>query len=228
MRNRPVTPKEKRRQVSNPLGLAILALLFERPMHPYEMATTLRQRAKDASIKLNYGSLYGVIGALERAGFITAGEKMRQGARPERTVYSITAVGETELLEWMRDLVSTPVKEYPRFEAALSLLPILPPDEAKSLLETRLRLLDEELIRLSQGKDEASRQGVARLFLIEGEFYAAMCEAERKWVVDLLRLMARSLAFTREWRAWHEQRSQKANQQGPRQGGREKGSGRRK
>jgi DNA-binding PadR family transcriptional regulator len=30
----------------NPLALAVLALLFERPMHPYEMAATLRQRHK--------------------------------------------------------------------------------------------------------------------------------------------------------------------------------------
>ena len=195
-----------RRPVSNPLGLAILALLFERPMHPYEMATTLRQRAKDQSIKLNYGSLYTVIGNLERVGFIAAGERMRQGARPERTVYTITAKGEAELFDWMRDLVSTPVKEYPRFEAALSLLPILPPDEAKALLQSRVRHLEEELGRVREASAEASRQGVARLFLIEEEYYAAICRAERKWVIDLIRLMNTSPAFTMEWRAWHEQR----------------------
>ena len=33
---------KKRR--SNPLALAVLVLLFERPMHPDEIATTLRQR----------------------------------------------------------------------------------------------------------------------------------------------------------------------------------------
>jgi len=27
---------------SNPLALAVLALLFERPMHPYELAATLK------------------------------------------------------------------------------------------------------------------------------------------------------------------------------------------
>ena len=47
-----------RRRVSNPLALAVLASLTERPMHPYEISTTLRQRAKEESIKLNYGSLY--------------------------------------------------------------------------------------------------------------------------------------------------------------------------
>ena len=42
--------------------------LFERPMHPYEMAATLKQRHKEESIKLRYGSLYTRDRALLRAG----------------------------------------------------------------------------------------------------------------------------------------------------------------
>ena len=57
-----------RRKISNPLALAVLACLYERPMHPYEMATTMRTRNKDESVKLNYGSLYSVVDALQRAG----------------------------------------------------------------------------------------------------------------------------------------------------------------
>ena len=53
---------KKRR--SNPLALAVMVLLFERPMHPYEMATTLKQRHKHDSIKIRFGSLYTVIDAL--------------------------------------------------------------------------------------------------------------------------------------------------------------------
>src|SRR5688572_13214455 len=109
------------RPVSNPLGLAVMALLQERPMHPYEMAATLRERVKEQSIKLNYGSLYTVVAALQRAGLIVARQTVREGARPERTVYALTEAGGRELRSWMRDLLSTPVKEYPHFEAALSL-----------------------------------------------------------------------------------------------------------
>ena len=50
-----------RRRVSNPLALAVLGCLSERPMHPYEISTTLRTRGKEQSIKLNYGSLYSVV-----------------------------------------------------------------------------------------------------------------------------------------------------------------------
>jgi DNA-binding PadR family transcriptional regulator len=46
------------RRRSNPLALAMMALLFERPMHPYEMASSMRTRRKEGSIRLSYGSLY--------------------------------------------------------------------------------------------------------------------------------------------------------------------------
>lgn len=57
----------RKRPVSNLLGLAVLGLLLEQPMHPYEMAATLRERNKDTSFKVRTGSLYDVVEALVRA-----------------------------------------------------------------------------------------------------------------------------------------------------------------
>ena len=76
----------QRRRVSNPLALAVLATLRTRPMHPYEMATTMRAQGKERSIKLNYGSLYTVVDNLAKHGLIEAMEASREGRRPERTV----------------------------------------------------------------------------------------------------------------------------------------------
>jgi len=194
------------RKVSNPLGLAVMALLFERPMHPYEMAATLRERAKEESIKLRYGSLYTVIAALEREGLIEEGERGRQGARPERTTYLLTPKGEVELRCWMRELLSTPVKEYAQFEAALSLMPVLPPKEVVELLQRRLELLENEVEKSQAGMASAEKQGVERLFLIESEYRMAMREAERAWVKKLRDLLRTSSTFTRTWKQLHAKR----------------------
>src|SRR5215467_8355685 len=105
-------------------------------MHPYEMAATLRERRKEDSIKLRYGSLYTVIELLVKAGFIAQKKTTREGNRPERTVYEINKAGEAEMRSWMREILSTPGKEYPQFEAGLSLLPALPPEEVTDVLET--------------------------------------------------------------------------------------------
>ena len=121
---------------SNPLALAVLICLVERPMHPYEVATTLRQRDKHESVRLNYGSLYAVVDSLERRGLIAAPGTAREGRLPERTVYELTEAGRVEAHDWLTDLIATPVKEYPAFEAALSFLPALPPDDVVALLES--------------------------------------------------------------------------------------------
>ena len=59
-------PKKGSRKVSNPLALAVLAVLAHGPMHPYEMGRTLRERRNEQSIRLNYGSLYMVVDQLSR------------------------------------------------------------------------------------------------------------------------------------------------------------------
>lgn len=185
----------------NPLGLAVLALLAERPMHPYEMALTLRHRAKEASIKLNYGSLYTVIGSLVRAGCIAQREKSRAGTRPERSVYELTEFGEVELHEWMRDLLARPVKEYPQFEAALSLMPVLPPDEVATLLAERIARLDAEIEKTVKILGSVEVSALPRLFTIETEYFVAMLRAEREWVVGLIQMIHDTEGtFAQQWR----------------------------
>ena len=84
-------------RMTNPLALAVLVLLYERPMHPYEMSTTLRERRKEDSIKLNYGSLYSVVASLQKPGLIEARETLREGNRPERTIYAISEPGKARI-----------------------------------------------------------------------------------------------------------------------------------
>ena len=108
--------------VGNLLGLAVLSLLRERPMHPYEISTLMRERGLSTSIKLNYGSLYSVIEGLRAKGLIAVKATEREGNHPERTVYEVTEAGVVELLERLLYLVGTPVKEYPRFVAGLTFL----------------------------------------------------------------------------------------------------------
>src|ERR1700733_11206770 len=168
---------DTKRPFSNPLALAILVLLYERPMHPYEMATTMRERHKESSIKLNYGSLYTVIEQLLREKFIAVREILKEGRRPEKTVYQLKPAGETELIDWMRELVSSPVKEYPQFEAALSLLPALPPDEVVALLEIRLGLIEKRFAKYDEEFRICREMKLPRLFSLETEYARGLLEA---------------------------------------------------
>ncbi|WP_405874754.1 MULTISPECIES: PadR family transcriptional regulator [unclassified Streptomyces] len=194
----------KRRKLSNPLALAVLVTLWEKPMHPYEIAQTLRRQGKDTSTKINYGSLYTVVQSLEKHGLVEVTDVERQGNRPERTVYGLTEAGREEMTEWLSDLVAVPAKEYPIFETALSLVGALPPDEAVRLLEERLNSLEVQAAS-ARGALAKLYETLPRLFLVETEYQLHMVEAQAEWVRGFLEEIRKgSLPGVEGWRHFHE------------------------
>jgi DNA-binding PadR family transcriptional regulator len=194
----------KRRKVGNLLALALLSLLAQQPMYPYEMAQTLRARGKDKSIKINWGSLYTVVRNLEKYGFVEEAETVREGRQPERTVYRITDAGLAELRDWMRELISVPEEEHGGFVAALSEGGILPPDEMTDLLRKRLAALDE----VNAGHEADLKlwaERLPRVLLIESEYQLAMRKAEADWVRGLLtEITEGTISGIDAWRRMHE------------------------
>src|SRR5690348_15009877 len=102
-----------------PLGISVLALLNERPMHPYEMYQLLIERHEDRIVKVRPGSLYHTVERLVDHECVEATGTGRAGNRPERTTYAITDVGREALTKRVADLIRTPVNEYPAFPVAL-------------------------------------------------------------------------------------------------------------
>jgi DNA-binding PadR family transcriptional regulator len=194
----------KRRKVGNLTALAVLAVLAPgTPMHPYEMARVLRRTGKEHDMRVKWGSFYTVVRNLERHGFIEATGRDREGRRPERTIYAITDAGRAELRDWARELVAVPEAEPSRFEAALSVVGVLAPDEATELLDRRLRSLDADVAARGQALQQARTQ-VARLFLVEAEYALAMRRAEAEWVRSLLaELTDGTLPGLTGWRDYH-------------------------
>jgi DNA-binding PadR family transcriptional regulator len=194
-----------RRQRSNPLALALLAVLSERPMHPYEMAATMRSRGHDESIRLNYGSLYSTVDGLTRRGLIAPVETEREGRRPERTVYAVTDEGRAEVTDWLAELLGTSTKEYPQFEAGLALMGVLPPDRVVALLHDRAAALDLESLRLESIVTAATDNGVPPVLLVEIDYERALVDADlaftRRLADDLERA---AIGGVEEWRSFHE------------------------
>jgi DNA-binding PadR family transcriptional regulator len=194
----------KRRKVSNLLALLLLNLLMQRPMYPYEMASTLRHRGKDDAIKINWGSLYTIVHNLEKYGFIEAVEVDREGKQPERTTYRITEAGRAELMDWIRELLGVPEREYTRFEAALGEGAILPPDELAGLLRQRLDTLDAANAKQQADLETAETQ-IPRLFMIESEYFLAMRRAEADWVRALVKEFTDgTFPGLDDWRRFHQ------------------------
>jgi DNA-binding PadR family transcriptional regulator len=175
----------KRFQCS-PLALAVLTLLHEEPMHPYRMQRLIKDRGKDQVINVEQrASLYQTISQLLRAGLITLWETSRQEGFPERTVYRLTDKGHETAVGWMREMLSTPAREYPEFPAAVSLLPLLLPADALKRLEIRETRLAQQLA-LIDSELQTYAASLARLFLLESEYRRAVLAAELQWVRSVI------------------------------------------
>ncbi|SDP97266.1 PadR family transcriptional regulator [Lentzea jiangxiensis] len=171
--------------MKNPLGMAVLGLLLESPLHPHAMAATLRERGLDRAFKVTTGSLYDVVRALVREGWIEARETVKVGARPERTVYGLTAAGREEFTRWVDRLVREPQAEFPKFLSAVSYLGALGPAGAVAALRERADRLRASLGEMRAGHRDALEQ-VPRLFVVEVEYAVRMAEAELAWVEEVV------------------------------------------
>lgn len=155
-------------------------------MHAYEIATVLRERNKQASVRLNYGSLYSVMSSLERRALIEPTQTSRNGRLPERTVYSLTDAGAVEMRHWLSDLLAIPTRDYTAFEAGLSFLPALPPERVRELLSIRADQLERDSATREGSRGLLGSTEVPRLFWIEEEYRDALRTAELTYIRRLL------------------------------------------
>lgn len=192
-----------KRKVGNLLALAVLSVIIERPMHRYEIASTLRDRGKDRDMDIKWGSLYTVVQNMAKAGFLEVVGSEREGARPERVIYRITDAGRAELIDWTRELIAEPQPEQRQYVAGLSILAALPPDEVIHLLGRRVEVLDEQIATV-RAEFEAAAGTLPRLFMVETEYGLAMLEAERAWTAAFRdELVSGKFPGLDGWRTWH-------------------------
>lgn len=184
----------------SPLALAVLTLLHEAPMHPYRMQRLIKERGKDQVINVaQRASLYQTISQLLRAGLITFWETTRQEGFPERTVYKLTDLGHTTALNWMREMLSTPAQEFPEFPAAISLLPLLTPEDVLLQLELREAKLTAQIAAIDE-EIQSNAAVLLRLFLLEAEYLRIMRDAELQWVRSVIADVRNGqLTWNAEW-----------------------------
>lgn len=185
-----------RRAPKTTLALAVLELLGEGPMHPYEMKQRMRERALDRAIPVKAASIYDTVERLAAAGFVEPVETNREGRRPERTIYRLTETGSDELQSWLHELLEEPSHEYPRFAAALMFLgAIESKDEAVRVLDRRAGAFEMQ-IAAADALMRAVPADLPRLFVIEEEYAQAMRKAELEW---LRRIIGELKDGTLEW-----------------------------
>lgn len=174
------------RALRSPLTLAVLSLLRERPRHPYEIQALVRERHIDQVVKMRGGSLYDAIDRLADAGLISTVSSERAGARPERTVYAITAEGAAVADALVRDYLRTPAQDFPVFATGLAHVLTLDAATAADLLRERREAIRATHDRIA-ARLAADTAGLPRVVTLEVEYAQALRVAELAWLDQVVR-----------------------------------------
>lgn len=165
-------------------ALTVLALLLTGPRHTYEMHRLMIDTHKDFVTGLPR-SMYHAVDRLLHAQLIRVHDTVRDGTRPERTVYRLTDAGRAELVARVERLLAHPDPDATLFVAALSFAAGLPVERAGAALAARRDALVAAVAAVDAGLASVPAS-LPRVLLIESEFERARLDAERRWVDALL------------------------------------------
>jgi DNA-binding PadR family transcriptional regulator len=186
----------RRRDDRDLVGLTVLALLSVRPSHPYELHRFIVDTHKDYITGLPR-SLYHAVDRLCEEELISPVETTREGRRPERTVYEITAEGGAELGSRLRRLLEQPGPDNRAFLTAISLMGCLSPEDADRCLRTRAATLEGMVVADDAHLSGLAAAGLPSILTLEVECDRALRAAELDWVRGVLgRLQSGELTWS--------------------------------
>ncbi len=168
-----------------PVAVAVLALLVERPMHPYEMLQTLRERHEDVSLPVSIGSLYNAVARLVEKGYVRPTKAEHVGNRPERTTYEVLDRGRETMKSRLYELLATPTQLSQADHAGIGELHNLSPAEVIAALDARIAALDGQITEYEALLADAHRRNVDDIYLLYGSYATSQQRHEREWMTSL-------------------------------------------
>ncbi|MDF2545379.1 MAG: PadR family transcriptional regulator [Anaerosolibacter sp.] len=131
----------------------LLGLIKETPMNPYEIIKVLNFLNISKWTSISPSSVYMTIKTLEKKGLID-GRKEKEGAMPEKTVYSITIKGETSFLEMLASSLKSDLMDAVKFNLASLFICHLDRSKVLELLDTRLSSIQKEKVITAEALSE--------------------------------------------------------------------------
>lgn len=168
-----------------PMALAVLELLHERPMHPYEMTQLMRDRHLEHRVAVKPGSLYHTVDRLAAAGHIKVVGTQREGRRPERTVYALTEQGRDAFVDRATTMLGTLADERPEFLSALGAMDDLGREISLDQLEMRLMRLEAK----AASQEVITRKlldEVPAIYWVDWRYTTAQVRFELEWTRQLI------------------------------------------
>jgi DNA-binding PadR family transcriptional regulator len=161
-------------------------------VHGYDLRRELLSWGAEEWASVSPGSIYNALNTLVREGMLEVVGTDRQGARPERTTYRLTAKGEKEFQVLLRDNLRRSRPPNHPLLAGLAFLPFLPRDELAEAMRHRAEELRAQADRhradlraIVEDPAGPSRGGIPRHVAESFRLTAALLESEASWARGL-------------------------------------------
>lgn len=161
--------------------LVLLGILMDGEKHGYELRQLIERRLGQIAI-ISVGTIYYTLRKLERRGLVRM-RRDREGKRPQRHVYSITAAGEQEFREMLRQSFLEQDLPYCTFDVGLYFVPYAELHDALA----------------------GAHQQVARLTAFENHVATLEHTYPGQWPFNLEAIKRHVLAIARAHRAFYQE-----------------------
>lgn len=168
------------------IAVMVLALLHERPRHPYDVVQTLVERGDARLVRVTPGAVYHAVERLERDGLVAAAGTERCGNRPERTTYTATEAGRVALGGHVAGYLTDEEPTHDAFAVGLAQAPHLPRDDVAAALTARRERVAARLAALRARLDEVRAHGLPRRFTLDAEREAVLLAHDLDWLDGVL------------------------------------------
>jgi DNA-binding PadR family transcriptional regulator len=165
--------------------LALLSLLFEQPMHGYQIEQTIEARGMREWTQIGFSSIYYVLEKMKNKGWLTSVLQQESGPGPARKVFQLTDAGRQIWKAAVMDALSDPHRAFSNFSLGLANLLFLKKDEILTAVTAYRQQLQER--RDNVDKKLASYGTslpweVVKLF----DYSLAQIDCEIRWVEEFI------------------------------------------
>lgn len=162
------------------------------PVHGYDLRRGILSWGAEEWANVAPGSIYNALKTLVREGLLEVVGTDRQGARPERTMYQLTAEGEKEFQQLLRENLWRSRSPNHPLHVGLAFFPLFPRDELAAAMRDRADELQAQVAdchsdirEILEGNGDPARGGIPRHVAESFRLTAALLEGEAAWARDL-------------------------------------------
>jgi len=168
--------------------LLLLGLLRQHEMHGYELHGFI-ERVMSTCVDLKKATAYFLLDKMTRAGWVSVSET-REGKRPARKTYQLTAAGVAEFHRQLRDNLGGFNAAKTGDDVGLAFMDALEPAEVLALLTQRRARVSEQLAEYQHAPQHA---GSLQLLIDHQVHYL---KSELEWVNTVIHTVAHTVAHT--------------------------------